>query len=308
MKRGIIMILCLREEFFDNIHDSPLKASYLLLSCAFCDFCGIINGSGETIDITASDSKLISLFVLPLFSIVRNANEKHALIRAMSMVMLEKVQDSFGGINSYDEEEIAVFIKSYNEQAQEQGNKENRKQRNLTKQYQNISECSYLELQKRVIYNEQYATALNMTMNFFLMNVGVRKQGLRSRFHYIRGERPYYKENIFMDVRRSLDEGMTEWITKILCGDSDESIGPNQSNRSLYHTEVSFIKKLMHKFHEEKLVAAYMLENPIEFIFGITRKSHKCDFYKIYKYTDNLNWRSAIALLNRLPLPLETKG
>jgi len=46
--------------------------------------------------------------------------------------------------------------------------------------------------------------------------------------------------------------------------------------------------------------------NPADFFYKITKTSpDKCDFYNLYKFTDDQEWRSAAQLLNRLKIEEE---
>jgi hypothetical protein len=286
-------MLCLRDEIFNKINDSPLKMFLMLLSCAFCDSC-------KEKDTIVFDSKYQSLFVLPIFAIARNMGEEHVLFRTISIVMLEKVQDMFGGNSTISEKEIANFIKAHNDNVHD--NDEKKQQNKLVNLYQSISECSYLELIKRIVFDEQYSIALNMAMNFFSFNVEIGGHGFYYCYSYKRGRKETVNDDIFFEVGRMLDEGATEWLTQEICSKSDKSIAFDEAR---YHTEVSYIKKIFEKYSEKKVVSAYMgsLSDKfsLDFFYDITKASDKCDFYHIFKFTDCQDWRAAISLLNKLP-------
>ncbi|MDD3416387.1 MAG: hypothetical protein PHY47_20685 [Lachnospiraceae bacterium] len=286
----------MRNEILDNVRDSDIKKFLMLLSCDFCDSC---TERGTFI----LDNSLQSLFVLPIFTIARNMNEEHVLFRTMSITLLEKVQETFAGKVVADEREIVEFIDNYNGYHKDSSEMQ---QNMLIKSYQTINECSYLELFKRVLYDEQYSVAMNMAMNFFKFNVEVGGHGFYYNYSYNRGLKKSDKENIFFEIGRMLDEGATEWLTQKLCAKSDEPI-----KLARYHTEVSYIKKIIQKYTEKEVTKAYMsgLSGglPLDFFYNITMPSEKCDFYHIFKFTDSQDWRSAISLLNSLPQPYETE-
>jgi hypothetical protein len=277
-------MLCMRDNFFSMIKDSYLKSYLLLLACAYCDSC-------KEKDTIVLEDKTLTLLVLPIFSVAGNMNEKHALMRAVSIVTLEKVQDLYGGIASADELEIAIFSKAYNEHQKDEEN--NTKKQVLIDLYKSISECSYLELLKRVIHAEQYGIAMNMIMNFFSFNVQISGHGFYVCYSYRSESNEEKDSSIFFEIGRSLDEGQTEWLARKLTKyDNSRNI------ESRYHTEVSFIQRLHNVFSEDEFIKAFMDANPAEFFYKLTNESEKCCFYNLFKYTDNMDWRQAIKLLN----------
>ena len=275
-------MICLREKLNDTDLSSPFL---ILLSCAWCKKMEEIDHNLEDIE---KINKIHRLLIEPVFIMFNNADD--FLFRGIGILFLEKTQKNFPKDKNC-EKNIAklnnIFKSSY-------GNLHKK----LFDFFSTVEEYTYLEILKRTIY-EKIAPIL--IMNFINANIKCAQSSFRTRL-YFRNE----KDNFF-DIGVSLDEGIVQYMTLQICEDKIP-IKPN--DESTYYFEVKYIERLISMYGEHRVIRATFPEEyfkdtkeerPIDFIYNITAISqNKCDFYDLYRYTDNQDWKSAISLLKRI--------
>ena len=288
---------CFRD-IIDNLpYDIGERKFEIMLNC--CAYCKKKNNDENF------ENKKLELIALPFFIINRNTNNENQniMMKMMGMAIIDSLSKSFPPSKRLNNE-LKKLVEVNNNVAK---GKDPNKYLNV---FRKTSENSYLELLNMLLYDNNNKTALFISTSFAMANIGVSGHGFLHNFSYrtiIKNERSKIilksemskfinnsisSEDIYLSLGRSLDEGMTQYLT--------DKASKSESNR--YYIEVQFIKRLISSFGEEALINAYFNpNNNLEFFYNITKKTtRKCDFFDLLYYTDSQDWQQAAKILERI--------
>jgi hypothetical protein len=294
---------CIRKLIFDNIDDCTGKANFLLLSCAWCKSVEKAKDFPE--------NKILNLLVKPLYIIAQNRVSDDAIFKMISMKLLDDLQSLFSNNEHRYKKESGSFIKAFNDFQNNMNNEDNNQ--DLLSLFKGISEFTYLELLKHLIYDEEYIMAVKFVLDFYSANVNILKNGFRTRYYYRKKTSRdeslkldilnnnlcthYPESNLFFNIGVSLDEGLAEYVTRLNFSEASKT----EDTSPMYYFEIKYIKKLIDIIGKDLVINAYYNEIPAYFFYDITKNSPEvCDYYNIYSFTDNHDWKSAINLLKRI--------
>lgn len=288
---------CFRDIVDNQFYDlGDLKYGIMLNCCAYCKK---INSNEKV------DNISLELITLPFFMINRNIHCEHQniLMKMMGVTLLNNLKEQFPTSRKQNKD-INRLIDINNAVAK--GKNPN----NYLKDFRKISERAYLELINNLLFQNKNKIALFISTAFTISNIEISGHGFLHNFSYrpkiknreslivIEGNKAKFVddsiplENIYLSLGRSLDEGMTEYVTNKM----------SMSESSRYYIEIQFIKKMINILGEESVLNAYFNpNNNLKFFYDITKNTDcKCDFFDLFYYTDSQEWSKSIEILKRI--------